>query len=653
VRVKYPYVICFSALLASGAGLESVPVSISDVPLATTFYMPIGSRTADLAVDFQDKPVFSFHALSFPDNFHPFKNEGTCTELKASSVTWWYVYTAFNVNATADGSPYVDSSGPQAGVPDGIPDFHPGEDWNAYGGQSDDACQPVYSIAAGVVIGKGFFASFGNTVFVLHKLTTGELIISVYAHLKELPDIAPGTVVDGSVVIGRVGRSGKGAGGHYHLHWEVRKASFLQNNGTTVSLKSDVNFKPDRWPATNSVDNGTSFINENYYKPSEFVTGHAGSPAGITTFSFTGIVSRVVDASGILRNTIHVGNSVSGTFTYDKTPPTADVEGVGFAKYFYIAGPSKVTASLQTDSGPKTVQTDYSSGPVTVIVRDYFQDQFNESGLGSPATWSLPPIQPLFLGINLLAELPSLAPPNLVKNSSLPRNLDLSETWDKTLPFYTGGSAITGGHTYDSSYYEIRFNLTSLTKLTTDLPTEPLSQTITFDRQTSVSTYGNQTTLLETQGFSFARLSLEGFVGLVLSDCSTATVCDGTKTLSRPFNQAQGSDAGITIWRSDGQPFTLVSVDAAEALSVPDPQAVYGNSSRIDVRGFLASGGTVSTSFIIDGEADGPGGINDFQSFILPAGWTNLSSISFYGFSATSCPGVACQSFRLDNIRVQ
>jgi virginiamycin B lyase len=247
--------------------------------------MPIGSRTADPTKTLQRTLVFNlFYATTFPDDYHPYKNDGRCADKRSNSVTFWYIYTPFNSDKTADGANYNDSSKPPG------PDFHPGEDWNG-GKGSEDACQPVYPIAKGVVIGKGFNGPFGNSLFILHRLVGGEFIISVYAHLNEEPSIALGVEVDTCTPVGRVGRSGKGAQNAYHLHWEIRRDTFLLNDGSTIALKpkTDLKYKPDRWPATGSTDNGKAFIDENYYGPSELVKARALLSPSISFREFPGI----------------------------------------------------------------------------------------------------------------------------------------------------------------------------------------------------------------------------------------------------------------------------------------------------------------------------------------------------------------------------
>ena len=257
-------------------------VFLADIPIAAGFQMPIGARYANPAVDLRvDRVSNSFNAYTFPDSFYPFVDEGRCSSpLKTILVTRWFLMTPFAVNRSADGLWYHDFSGLH-GKPDGLHDYHPGEDWNADGeASSDDACQPVFAISRGVLIGKGKIRNFGIAVMVLHRLASGELIVSVYGHLKTLTSVALGAAVSDSTLLGTVGNTGN-AELPYHLHWEIRKEGFIARNGNTVTLKSESPnevFRPSRWPATGTNDNGQAFIQQNYYSPAEFVKARAVQP---------------------------------------------------------------------------------------------------------------------------------------------------------------------------------------------------------------------------------------------------------------------------------------------------------------------------------------------------------------------------------------
>ena len=133
----------------------------------------------------------------------------------------------------------------------------------------------------GLVIGAGFAKSLGNVVLVIHKIVYGtdqppfgreELILSLYAHLGSVSSNAClGCRVGPLDEIGKVGRTGNKKNSA-HLHWEIRRQSFVDTDGETVTLKKDPRFNPATWPASVSpADRGRSFIAQNYCAPSTFV----------------------------------------------------------------------------------------------------------------------------------------------------------------------------------------------------------------------------------------------------------------------------------------------------------------------------------------------------------------------------------------------
>lgn len=127
---------------------------------------------------------------------------------------------------------------------DGVAEFHPGEDWNDdnsgndYGGDKNDANDPVYSISSGMIkFASWGGSSWGYVVLIEHKLDSGDYYWSQYGHLKK---IAPsvfgnvGKIVERGQVIGSVGDYPAGSGKAFHLHFEIRKkyrsaTSFVAN----------------------------------------------------------------------------------------------------------------------------------------------------------------------------------------------------------------------------------------------------------------------------------------------------------------------------------------------------------------------------------------------------------------------------------------
>ncbi len=151
---------------------------------------------------------------------------------------------------------------------DNILEYHPGEDWNDdntstdYGGDSNDAGDPVYSISNGKVIyAKYSKASWGCVVMIEHLLKNGDKYWSQYAHLKS---INPKYLNKNNInilrgeEIGRIGDYPHGSGDAYHLHFEIRKKYR---------------------PATAFVmDWSREQVEEYYVNPSEFINANRPAP---------------------------------------------------------------------------------------------------------------------------------------------------------------------------------------------------------------------------------------------------------------------------------------------------------------------------------------------------------------------------------------
>ncbi len=70
-------------------------------------------------------------------------------------------------------------------------------------------------------------------------------------------------------------------------------------------------------------------------------------------------------------------------------------------------------------------------------------------------------------------------------------------------------------------------------------------------------------------------------------------------------------------------------------------------AQQIDVTGFLAGGGIVSTTLYLDLLADGQGGVDDFQTFVFGSEWTYLESVEFV---ATGPANIYGTRFAVDNL---
>ncbi len=98
--------------------------------------------------------------------------------------------------------------------------MHLGDDWNAVTGGNSDLGDPIYSIANGYVkFAEDHGGGWGNVIRVIHKMSNGKIVESLYAHcdtilVKEKQWIKKG------MKIGTIGN----VDGQYlaHLHFEIR-----------------------------------------------------------------------------------------------------------------------------------------------------------------------------------------------------------------------------------------------------------------------------------------------------------------------------------------------------------------------------------------------------------------------------------------------
>lgn len=84
----------------------------------------------------------------------------------------------------------------------------------------------VRPIASGTVVFSDTRSDYGNVVVVKHDLPNGKTIYSLYAHMKELPDVAQDEIVTPSTILGLSGHTGRvfGATGN-HVHFEMVEPS--------------------------------------------------------------------------------------------------------------------------------------------------------------------------------------------------------------------------------------------------------------------------------------------------------------------------------------------------------------------------------------------------------------------------------------------
>ena len=109
---------------------------------------------------------------------------------------------------------------------------------------------------------------------------------------------------------------------------------------------------------------------------------------------------------------------------------------------------------------------------------------------------------------------------------------------------------------------------------------------------------------------------------------NTEVFVDYTSNDTSHLGYESGRGFPITIARVGAGTFSLFSLDAAEFYAQPGPRL---DAERLTITGYLAGGGTVTHTVAIDGIRDGPGGVVDFQHFVLPSTFVNLTSVVFTG----------------------
>ena len=106
---------------------------------------------------------------------------------------------------------------------------HLGDDLNGIGGQNSDLGDPVFAVAAGLVLFAGDAkGGWGNVVILQHRDANGDFFQTFSGHLDSIAVQAGESVSRG----GSVGRVGTAHGQYYaHLHFEVRKGFRLDLGG--------------------------------------------------------------------------------------------------------------------------------------------------------------------------------------------------------------------------------------------------------------------------------------------------------------------------------------------------------------------------------------------------------------------------------------
>lgn len=148
-------------------------------------------------------------------------------------------------------------------------------------------------------------------------------------------------------------------------------------------------------------------------------------------------------------------------------------------------------------------------------------------------------------------------------------------------------------------------------------------------------------TAVQSRGFSFTGNPQDPAVSPFLYVCNPGVVQNNT---SPALLNAIGRSI-LTMAENGGAAFSLQSFFAGGRtadFAPSKPVTLYSVASSIDILGNLAGGGTVFTSVLLDTQAP-----YDWSQFLLPASFTNLSSVVFTAQGNGSTP-----EFLIDDIVV-
>lgn len=109
------------------------------------------------------------------------------------------------------------------------------------------------------------------------------------------------------------------------------------------------------------------------------------------------------------------------------------------------------------------------------------------------------------------------------------------------------------------------------------------------------------------------------------------------------YNYSASDDNPLVMTTGSGQLFSLTSFEAAEVFS-NDP---LFDADSIQVTGYKGGGTVEVATFDLDNVNDSLGGGDDFETFTLPATFTDLTYVEFLGIPPTDGSG---RGFSLDNI---
>jgi len=163
---------------------------------------------------------------------------------------------------------------------------------------------------------------------------------------------------------------------------------------------------------------------------------------------------------------------------------------------------------------------------------------------------------------------------------------------------------------------------------------------IDFNEIASAPCLGSGASPITSDGFQFTATA-GGFGSLTICDDSSGYASNGSNFLTEVFNST------ITMTAEGGGTFSLNSLDATRLH-----QGFDFDATEWRITGHLSGGGTVTTTFQLDDVADGVGGADDFQNFIFPNTFVDLTSATFVGWDAEAGQQGQAAYGALDNIVV-
>lgn len=154
---------------------------------------------------------------------------------------------------------------------------------------------------------------------------------------------------------------------------------------------------------------------------------------------------------------------------------------------------------------------------------------------------------------------------------------------------------------------------------------------------------GTESTSIVSDGFRFDANNAGAIYVTNGARCDPACASNGTRTLTAAGVLLGYADE-VTVSRAEGGDFRITSVDAAELFPFP---FLADGAALISYLG-LADGAVVTSgSFLLDQLVDGPGGVDDFERFVLPG--TLVDTFVFTGVGSLS----GNDGFTLDNLVVE